>query len=159
LSKESYRLREAEPRHYAFAMHCMEESVLASVSEEEASDAERWMDAYRQLVSMHFEGAGMPNSLYVLEHLEEPVGMLWMGIGKDQFTGDDTGYVLGIQVSESHRGRGLGKEMLRWAEAWCRSKGVGSMSINVSPRNRWALRLYEDYGFQTHSLVMRRRLR
>ena len=155
LGADGYILRKAEPRHYAFAMAAMEESVLASVSEEEASHSEDWMDRYRNIVCMHFDGAGMMNDLYILEKDGLPAGVLWLGVGNDQFTGVETGYVLGIQVCREHRGSGLGMELLRWAECWCRRRGLTGMSINVSPSNVWAKRLYEEFGFQTHSLVMR----
>ena len=159
LGIEGYLLRKAEPRHYAFAMEAMEESVLASVSEQEVARAEEWMGHYRDIVCMHFDGAGMRNDLYILECDEGPAGILWLGIGNDQFTGAETGYVLGIQVCPRHRGLGLGMEMLLWAESWCREAGLDSVSINVSPSNTWAKRLYDDFGFQTHSLVMRRAIR
>ena len=159
LNREGYLLRVAEPDHYAFAMRCMEESVLVSVSDEEADERERWMDDFQSLVSMTFDGAGMPNQLFILECMCQPVGILWMGLGKDQFTCRDTGYLLGIFILKEYRGQGLGAELLDFAEQWCREKKQGALTLNVSMSNRWARQLYEDWGFQVHSMVMRRRIR
>ncbi len=157
--ENGYRLRAANPGDFPFALDGMEESVLASVSEEEARRSEDWMDFFRGLVSVHFEGAGMRNFLLILENEEDSAGMLWLGVGADQFTGEDCGYVLGIQVEPAHRGRGLGGMMLRWAEGWFQEEGLKYMSINVSPRNVHAKELYESLGFQAHSVVMRREIR
>lgn len=149
----------ASPNHYAFAMQCMEDSVLASVNDEEAAEQEKWMDDFRSLVSITFDGAGMPNELFILEHENHPVGILWMGLGKDQFTCRDTGYLLGIYILKKHRGKGLGAELMEFAEVWCRKKKQETLTLNVSVLNHWARQLYEDRGFESHSTVMRRRIK
>jgi len=159
LSRKGYLLRVAVPDHYAFAMRCMEDSVLASVDDMEASEQDDWMNDFRSLVSITFDGAGMPNELFVLEFEQNPVGILWMGLGKDQFTCRDTGYLLGIHIQDSHRGKGLGKELMDFAERWCDEKKLETLTLNVSVHNQWAKRLYENQGFEAHSTVMRRKIR
>jgi GNAT superfamily N-acetyltransferase len=53
-------------------------------------------------------------------------------------------------IAEGHRGRGLGREALRVAEAWCREKGVNAMHLEVERHREPALELYRRSGFEDH---------
>ncbi|MDQ3381436.1 MAG: GNAT family N-acetyltransferase [Actinomycetota bacterium] len=55
---------------------------------------------------------------------------------------------LGLMVAESHRRRGIGKQLLEEAVAWARSVGVQKLELHVFPWNEPALRLYESFGFE-----------
>jgi Acetyltransferases len=98
------------------------------------------------------------NEVFVLKRSDDcRAGMLWMCSSKDQYTCDDTGYIMGIFVEPELRGNGLGKALLKAAEEWCSEKGLVSMTLNVSPLND-ALGLYEKCGFRERSIVMRKDL-
>ena len=102
-------------------------------------------------------GAGMKNEPFVLRRNDgKRCGILWMGESKDQYTCDDTGYILGIYVEEESRGSGLGKELMRSAERWCSEKGFLSVTLNVGAWNKSARDLYESAGFSERSAVMRK---
>jgi mycothiol synthase len=51
-------------------------------------------------------------------------------------------------VAPAHRGRGLGRVLLRQALAVARSAGVGCLTLAVDAGNAPALRLYERFGFE-----------
>ena len=53
-----------------------------------------------------------------------------------------------LHIAESHRGRGLGREGLEIAEAWCREAGVNALHLEVERGNASALELYRRRGFQ-----------
>lgn len=55
---------------------------------------------------------------------------------------------LGLMVAESHRRRGIGRQLLVEAIAWARSVGVLKIELHVFPWNEPALRLYESFGFE-----------
>ena len=57
-------------------------------------------------------------------------------------------FVDGLQIAESHRGRGLGREALEIAEAWCREAGVNALHLEVERHREQALELYRRRGFQ-----------
>jgi ribosomal protein S18 acetylase RimI-like enzyme len=65
-----------------------------------------------------------------------------------------------IVVSPQLRGLGLGRRLLREAEAYCRRQGVGSLHLEVERRHRGAIALYRKAGFaSTRRMLMTRRLR
>lgn len=50
-------------------------------------------------------------------------------------------------IAESHRGRGLGREALELAEAYCREAGVNALHLEVERHRGPALELYRRRGF------------
>jgi mycothiol synthase len=57
------------------------------------------------------------------------------------------GFVSLIGVIPAFRGRGLGRELLRWAIEWARANGAGTIELNVEAANERALELYRRTGF------------
>ena len=50
-------------------------------------------------------------------------------------------------IAESHRGRGLGREALQVAEAYCRKAGVNALHLEVERHRGTAQALYARWGF------------
>jgi GNAT superfamily N-acetyltransferase len=63
-----------------------------------------------------------------------------------------------VGVAESHRGRGVGKELMRRAEGWAAAKGAKRISLNVWAFNERAVRLYKELGYEVLSHSMGKRL-
>ncbi len=63
-------------------------------------------------------------------------------------SGDRRGYIAFVGVVPSWRGRGLGRELLRWGIARLRSAGAGTIELNVEAANERALTLYRRTGFE-----------
>jgi len=57
-----------------------------------------------------------------------------------------TAYIV-MGVLASHRGRGIGTELLACAEQFARAGGVHRMELEVFENNTNAVRLYEKFGF------------
>jgi putative acetyltransferase len=55
---------------------------------------------------------------------------------------------LGLMVSASHRGRGIGTMLLGAAVEWSRMSEIRKLELHVFPWNEPALRLYESFGFE-----------
>ena len=126
---------------------------------EEKDLRDLWIDDILQIVSDNISEGKMENEVFVLRSDDDHTGMLWMGVSKDQYTCDDTGYLLGLFVEERLRGKGFGKELVRSAESWCKEKHLISMTLNVGSVNSGALALYESMGYKCQSIVMRRFLK
>jgi len=139
-----------------YALECTKQSVLRSVDPFEKDGSEYWMDILLSFVSAALEDP--KNEVFVLKRSDgKRAGMLWMSRSKDQYTCDDTGYIMGIYVEKELRGNGLGKALLKAAEGWCSERGLMSVTLNASPLND-ALELYKEYGFRERSVVMRKDL-
>ncbi|MGG7510033.1 GNAT family N-acetyltransferase [Plantibacter sp. YIM 135249] len=140
------------------------ERIKAGESEAEASaNAER---SFSQL----FPGGELAPGQLVFEILEDaaagpapeataasadPIGILWVGPTLNSTT---DWWVWNIEIVESHRGRGLGREAMRLAEVQAREHGADSLGLNVFGFNVPARSLYESLGYETTSLQMRKTL-
>ena len=141
-----------------YVLQCTKESVLRSVEEDESKGSEYWMDVLLSFVAVALEDTER-NEIFVLKRSDGVrAGMLWMSRSKDQYTCDDTGYIMGIYVEKTFRGKGLGKALMKAAEEWCRINGLLSVTLNVSPLNP-VISLYKGCGFKERSVVMRKDLR
>jgi GNAT superfamily N-acetyltransferase len=157
---KGYALRKAADDDRPFVMDCMRKSILLSVPEKEVNHSDLWMDDILSVTSIAMDGGMMRSELFLLEDNEKRrTGMLWMGISRDQFTCEDTGYLLGVFVIEELRGKGLGKALMGCAGDWCAERGLLSMTLNVGSTNTVAMSIYGHLGFEERSTVMRRRLR
>jgi ribosomal protein S18 acetylase RimI-like enzyme len=156
---EGYRLREAFRSERPYILGCVKRSIIGSVSGGEAKMSELWADQTLNVVNAYMDSIVSRNIVYILEWNDaQKTGMMWLEHSRDQFTSDDTGYLLGIYVEEEFRGMGLGKAMIESAESWCRERGLLSLTLNVGFHNAGARELYDRLGFRTRSTVMRKDL-
>ena len=57
-----------------------------------------------------------------------------------------------IAVTETAEGRGVGALLLQAAEAWTRTQGYSTLTLNVFDGNARARRVYERAGFRVEAL-------
>lgn len=69
-----------------------------------------------------------------------------VGPGED---GVIEGWINQIGVLPAFRGRGLGRELLRWGVAHARIRGAARIELSVEALNERALELYRRHGFET----------
>ena len=62
-----------------------------------------------------------------------------------------------LVVLDSHRGRGIGRQLLERAEVYAKQAGATELRIGVLTNNRAARRLYLEAGFQPHLEVLTKR--
>lgn len=157
--KDGYILVRAADEDRDYVLECMRDTILQSVPKDEKDLRDLWIDDILQIVSNNMDTGVMENEAFILKSDDRNAGMLWMGVSKDQFTCEDTGYLLGLFVDEKLRRQGLGKELVKAAERWCGSNCLMSMTLNVGSVNYAALSLYESMGYKCQSTVMRRMLK
>jgi aminoglycoside 6'-N-acetyltransferase I len=70
------------------------------------------------------------------------------------------GYVEGWYVAESWRRQGIGRELLRAAEDWARSRGCKEMASDTAIDNETSQRAHEALGFEVaeRSVLYRKKL-
>jgi diamine N-acetyltransferase len=66
-----------------------------------------------------------------------------------EFHGRDA-FIDELYVEASSRGRGIGRKVLEFLEAACRSLDVEALHLEVGKENTNALRLYRKFGFEDH---------
>ncbi|MGA2429967.1 MAG: GNAT family N-acetyltransferase [Candidatus Acidiferrum sp.] len=55
-----------------------------------------------------------------------------------------------LYIAEEHRGRGIGRRAMQFAEGAARDRGVNAMHLEVSRDNQAALELYRRAGYADH---------
>jgi GNAT superfamily N-acetyltransferase len=87
---------------------------------------------------------------------DQPVGDLWLHVEAKSDGPHAFGY--GFEVRQELRRRGYGRAITEAAEQKCREMNVVSIGVTVFGPNKAAQSLYEDLGFETTVLQMRKRL-
>ena len=147
-------LRPANPDDLPYIADCIRESVLDSVTEDEREMADLWCDTTVATALESLSSRRMEDEVFILTDENESKGMLWMGVSRDQFNSEPVGYLLGIYVSKEIRGKGIGKQLLRSAESWCRDRDLLTMQLNVGAYNLSAKHLYEAAGYGERSKIL-----
>jgi mycothiol synthase len=80
---------------------------------------------------------------------EGPVAFVRAALGPLGEGGEaPTGEIRLVGVLPQWRGRGLGRELLRWGVAQLRARGAGRIQLSVEAENELALGLYRRTGFE-----------
>ncbi|WNR44015.1 GNAT family N-acetyltransferase [Paenibacillus roseipurpureus] len=87
-----------------------------------------------------------PDGLMLIEENGQPIGQIELQIVS--YEGTDIGYVNLFYLIPSYRGKGLGRELVAYAEHFFERYGVKSYQLRVAPTNGPALRLYEKIGLR-----------
>jgi GNAT superfamily N-acetyltransferase len=64
----------------------------------------------------------------------------------------------GVSVVDGFRGRGIGRALIAWLEAWAADHGVERVILNVAEANVEAIRLYHALGYQDYDRAMRKEI-
>jgi GNAT superfamily N-acetyltransferase len=57
--------------------------------------------------------------------------------------------IRGLVVAETHRGRGMGGELVAAAESWARSRGVARIRVRSNVKRERTHTFYERHGYTT----------
>jgi GNAT superfamily N-acetyltransferase len=82
--------------------------------------------------------------------------MLWLHLEQKSDGLHAFGY--DFSVRDELRRQGYGRAVMVAAEAVCRDRGVVSVGLNVFGFNEGARALYEQMGFETAAILMRKQL-
>jgi GNAT superfamily N-acetyltransferase len=114
--------------------------------------------ATREQESLLPQGLETPgHDLFVGTVDGEEVGLVWQ-FTDPELTIPET-FVYAMDVIETYRGRGHGRELLEATERWCAEQGVRTMRLHVFDDNLAAVGLYETSGFETSSRTMSKQIR
>jgi mycothiol synthase len=104
-----------------------------------------------QIVYAHSQPGFDPRDVLLVavsDRPDEPVGFARTTLMPPDASGRPVGEVRAIGLLPAWRGRGLGRELLRWSVAHLRSKGAGVVVLSVEAENDRAVELYRRHGFK-----------
>ncbi|WP_370295051.1 GNAT family N-acetyltransferase [Rossellomorea marisflavi] len=84
----------------------------------------------------------------------EHVGMLWFHTNHEI----KENYIFDIEMLESKRAMGYGKQTLQALEELSREMGMDKISLHVFGHNKTAIGLYTATGFETTNIIMSKQL-
>lgn len=92
------------------------------------------------------------------EDLGSPLGLLVIKPDFDYFTDHPRAYVEILVVAEDAEGRGVGRMLMSYAEAWGRAHGCHEVVLDVFANNPSAIAFYQRIGFAPDHLRMSKSL-
>lgn len=97
----------------------------------------------------HAQPGWEPDGIHLLTDRSDPATPI--AFCRARIDIDDAGQRIGeislIGVAATWRGRGLGRELLRWGVMYLRDRAVDDLTLHVEAKNDRALGLYERAGF------------
>ncbi len=87
----------------------------------------------------------------------QTVGYVWIGLERQGPAGGGA-WIYDIEVSDSHRGKGYGRALLKAAEEQTLKNGVSKLGLNVFGSNKIARSLYESAGYDITQIQMSKNL-
>jgi ribosomal protein S18 acetylase RimI-like enzyme len=141
-------------------------SFQVSVHSTYEKDIERSGGFSRQLAREKAErdvAAALPEGLetagqwiFVLEETAtgESIGYVWFAERDSNARNTKMLWILGLEVDERYRGRGIGREAMAFVEAEARARGLGRVELNVFGGNEAARGLYRALGYEEVAVWM-----
>ena len=88
--------------------------------------------------------------VWVIQDGAEAIGYVILTLGYSLEYGGRDGFIDELFIAEAHRGRGVGREAMRFLDGICRELGVRALHLEVERANTAAQRLYRKFGFSDH---------
>ena len=127
------------------SLHRLEPSVL------EGKAAKKYFDF------MFAYCAETSGKVFVAEVDNQIVGFisLWLKV-KSELDEEPSEYafISDLVVLPAYRGRGLGRALLQKAEEHARLQGATTLKLEVLAKNDVAIKLYQNYGFHDHQILL-----
>jgi len=110
-------------------------------------------DGIRRDLLKHLEEA-RPGSFLLIAETDDggPAGFLHLQLVTDYFSGKMNCHISDIAVATQWDGRGLGRALLDYAEAFAREHRCERLTLGAFPGNARALAVYQAAGYHTDML-------
>ncbi len=99
-----------------------------------------------------------PRGINVLEKEGKVIGYMWLNTKYNSFRKKRFGLIRQLFIKEGYRGRGLAKQLVKFAEEYFKKRGANYMELKVTLINKAAISLYKKAGFKEKRVVMEKEL-
>jgi len=96
------------------------------------------------------------HGFFVMDVEGEPAGSLWVA-ERTGMSGAQL-WIYEVRVDEAHRGKGLGRALMEYAEEEARRRGMPQIGLNVFGGNEVARGLYRSLGYFESAVFMVKRV-
>ena len=122
---------------------------LFALEEDFTFDAEK----QRKGLALMLEGCGKHRAVKVALHGNTIVGMCTVQTRISTSQGSITGILEDLIVAADHRGRGVGKRLLKEMSHWAGKRGIGHLQLLADRNNTPALTFYHLQGWRRTNLA------
>ncbi len=100
------------------------------------------------------------NVYFLAEDEEKIVGFIGGKIERKSefYKNRRIGAIYDLFVEQKYRGRKIGTRLIKTFISWLKTKKIKIIEIDVSPKNRTAIKLYENLGFKESNIQMRKKI-
>jgi ribosomal protein S18 acetylase RimI-like enzyme len=156
-SKPAVRIRPADDADTAFILALVPRFVAFELPP--WRDPDESADGVRRDIARHLAERPKGSHAFVAEIDGDRAGFLHLVSTIDFFTGDPNCHISDLAVAIAHDGRGVGSDLLAFAEDWARQNRCRFVTLGVFPGNARARALYERHGYGVELLRMAKPLR
>jgi GNAT superfamily N-acetyltransferase len=144
-------IRPASPGDRPFVVAAAQR--LASFDPPAWRPAQEIVEGERRTLRAFFAAPPEGSALLIAEsEREEGLGFVYLERLQDYFTLEAHGHVGILVVTEAVSGKGVGKALMRAAEAWARMEGYRKLTLTVFEANRPARAVYDHLGYAPETL-------
>lgn len=123
------------------------DSIVTMMRDYYAQDGYTFVEAEARAAALMLISDPSLGRLWVTQDRDKIVGYVAVALGFSfEYRGREA-FVDELLIAETHRARGLGREALEVAEAYCREAGVNALHLEVERHRENAIELYKRRGF------------
>jgi ribosomal protein S18 acetylase RimI-like enzyme len=108
--------------------------------------------AIRSGLGQLLKSRSLGQALLVISN-SKPVGYTILIDSFDLEFGGRVAFVTDLYLDPAYRRRGIGTEIMKQLEQFCRDRGIKTIELQAERRNRAALSFYRRRGFRRHDRV------
>lgn len=87
------------------------------------------------------------DNIFVADEEGVFLGYIECRIEEDYFSKEKQVYISAIVVTPEGEGKGVGRQLMRFAETWAKEKGIKVLVLEVFSENQRAVQFYEHIGY------------
>ena len=158
---QMYLIRDYSPQDAAQLEHCIVElQSFEKAMEPNRADGCKIEPAYRELLLAQCDQSQGKILVAVADETVVAFICVLVRVETAELIEEtsDHAYITDLVVLPTHRGRGIGKALLRHAEEYARHQGAGVLKVDVLAANMVARELYTQLGYQAQEIRLQKRL-
>jgi len=145
-------IREAQESDHPFILELS--PYLAEVAQLEWHTEDAIQKMQDEYISEMLAETSQPNTTYIAETNNVPLGFIHVRTHKDSISGETCGTIPLLAVSPKLQGLGLGKLLIEHAEKWAKNLGCRLLHLEVFANNKKADSFYQNIGFKPETVHM-----
>ncbi len=151
-------LRAMDPDEFPdYRLWQIESYAAEKVAAGRCSPEEAMLESLEEVASLLPDGLNSEGHvIFVAELRSERIGTIWVNINKEFEV--PRAFGVDIEIEQSFRGQGLGRELMYATRSECRKLGARGFALSVFGHNSIARNLYESFGFVVTETLKKRAL-